>query len=143
MREPRIGSVEQRQRCPCTTVFCSSAHSARGLTEWNRENGRRYVTMVSCLEMSRCTLRPNCTTDGAFHSFLMSVNTLISRHQAGVEYQKQRGVCSASRSLRLVITRRRRDVLRKASLSAGLRQDLEFGRVVKSQREHGARRSSI
>ena len=34
----------------------------------------------------------NCTTDGPFHSYLMSVNT---RHQAGVEYQKQRGVWSA------------------------------------------------
>ena len=32
----------------------------------------------------------NCPTDGAFHSCLMSV---ISRHQVGVEYQKQRGVC--------------------------------------------------
>ena len=34
-------------------AFCSSAHSARGRPESNRENVRRYVTMVSCLETSR------------------------------------------------------------------------------------------
>ena len=32
------------------TAFCSSALSARGRPESNRENARRYVTVVSCRE---------------------------------------------------------------------------------------------
>ena len=43
-------TTQRRDVSPCTTAFCSSAHSVRGRPELNRENGHRYVTMVSCRE---------------------------------------------------------------------------------------------